>query len=721
MNKHLQSLEALPVAQIGRHPDLILAIGVSAIVAMLIMPLPMPLVDVLLALNLALAAVILVASLMSDKPLAISTFPTLLLITTLFRLALNVSTTRSILTKASGGEVVRAFGEFVLKGDVVVGMVIFLVITLVQFMVIAKGAERVAEVGARFTLDAMPGKQMSIDAAVRSGSITEEEGQLRRDELGRESQFHGAMDGAMKFIKGDAIAGLIICAINLIAGFAIGVLRNGMDGATAAQTYSVLTVGDGLVSQIPALLVTLASGVLTTRVAGAAKVKGGLAGSLQSELFANPKVLFVGAGLALALAVVPGFPTVPFLVIGLSLAGLGATKHAAARKIERETQESQAQTFQKSLDQKVQQAKAQRAHVDHLAPTVVPIAIDLDPVLSERLGFGQQGDDETELLGVYLPQIRDSIFLETGVRIPGVRVRSNVKSLEPGAFVIRINEVPLAKDVVPLEGLIALESPDRLRRLGLDAQATFHPITGGVASIVPAEQAQALKDAGIPVRNLSAVVACAAARLLRRNVKLFVGLQETSESLERLQKVCGTLVKEVVPRIIGVAQLADILKRLVDEDVSIRDLKSILEALAVYGPHETNPVQLTELIRGALAQQIAHSFAGMGGRLGVVLLDDVLEDSIRGAICHSPGGSYLALEPQLRVAAIQAIAKTLSPVVQAGTRPVILTNADVRRYVRKLVEEDLVDVSVLSYQELPSQVVIQALGRVSLGEGMLAA
>lgn len=719
MKTIFRSLEALPIRHLAKHPDVALAVLVGAVVGMMILPLPPAVLDVLLATNIALAALVLVTALMSDRALSLSTFPSLLLMTTLFRLALNVSTTRMILSTGSAGAVVEAFGRFVVRGDVVVGLVIFLVITLVQFLVVGKGAERVAEVGARFTLDAMPGKQMSIDAALRSGALTEEEAQARRDELGRESQFYGAMDGAMKFVKGDAIAGLIITALNLIAGLVIGATRHGLTIGESLEIYSLLTVGDGLVSQIPALLITLAAGVLTTRVEGG-HTKRALGLSLKEELVGRPKVLLVGAGFALVLGLVPGLPLVPFATIAVVLGGIALRLRTRELRVAARSKEDAA--FKASLDEKLAQAKAQRAQADGVAPAVPPIGVDLDPRLSEALGFSPGVPDQaTELLGVLVPQLRDALYLETGIRFPGIRVRSNVPDLAPGTCVIRIKDVPVIEEVVDIDRAMAVETPERLKRFGVEVKPATHPLAGIEVGLVPLSAQAPLEAAGVPTWSPAGVVALILAAQLKRYAPSFVGLQETAEMVERLQKVYPALIRETVPKVVTIPQLTDVLRRLVDEGVSIRDLKTILECLADRGVHEMDGVMLTEAVRAAMSLQLGHSFAGVSGRLSVVLLDPEIEDTVRAGITHVAGGSYVALEPELRRGLLVAVARTLEPVVQAGVRPIVLTHAEIRRYVRKLLEEDLPDVAVLSFSELPAQLTIQPLGRVSLGEDALAA
>jgi type III secretion protein V len=717
MNRILRSLGALPIDRLARHPDMVLAGLVALVVTVLIIPMPTPVLDGLLATNITLSALILAAVLLSERTLSVSSFPTLLLLTTLFRLTLNVSTTRQILSKGDAGDVVQAFGEFVLAGDVIVGLVIFLIITLVQFLVIAKGAERVAEVGARFTLDAMPGKQISIDAALRSGSINEEEAASKRDELGRESQFYGAMDGAMKFIKGDAIAGLIITAINLVAGIAIGVLRFGMSTSQAIDAYCVMSVGDGLVSQIPALLITLSAGVLTTRVSSNEN-RTDIGANLRNELFTSHKVLGLAAGFAALLAMMPGLPVAPFVLLSAILGGGAYARYRALRPKAGSSKLGstigQAEAMKEKIQAKVKQAKAQRAAADKMAPAVPPIGIDLGVDLSRHLGFLDHAAEETELLQETFPQLRDALYLETGIRFPGVRVRSAVPGLAPDACVIRVKDVPVASETISIKQWLAIEAPEKLQRLGVNASRVPHPGGPGVASLVPAESADAVAAMGVRVWSPGMVIAIHVAKILRRHAKLFLGLQETSELVERLEKVYPALVREVVPKIVGLTQLTDILQRLIDEGVSIRDLKSIFEALAVHGPNQTDNVALTELVRCGLSLQLAHAFIGSSDRMPVVLLDEIIEDSVRGAITVAQGGTYLALDPEIRNAILASIAKTLSPVVLAGLRPIILTHSEIRRYVRKLIEENLPEVAVLSFQELPAQLTIQPLGRASL-------
>ena len=713
----LGALAAIPLSGLERAADVWLAAVLAVLVAVLLVPLPSTVIDGLLALSLVGASLVLASVLVADRPLALSTFPSILLVTTLFRLALNVSTTRMILVDGKAGRVVEAFGRFVVDGDLVVGLVVFAVLTLVQFMVIGKGAERVAEVAARFTLDAMPGKQMAIDAAERAGALTDAQAQARRDELGRESQFYGAMDGAMKFIRGDALAGLAITALNLGAGFGIGVLKFSLTPAQAAQTYTMLTIGDGLVSQLPALLITLSAGLLTTRVAARPRERGDLGGTLHRELFGHPRALAMASAFAVMLACLPGLPVWPFLLAG-TLFAVGLVHRAfVVRGGEIESSRSRVEALKARVGDKVRQAKAQRALADQMINIVHPLGIDLDPYLSRACGFEVGVDDaDTELIGALLPEVRDAMFSELGVRFPSVRVRTSVPGMSPSTFAVRINDVPVADGQIEPGRVLVAERSEVLKELGVDARATTHPWGDLPASIVPVARRAVIEDLGYTVWSPSGQVVLHLARIMRAQASLFVGLQETTAMLEKLEQAYPSVVREAVPKVVTVPQLTDILRRLLDERVSIRDLRSVLEALVESAEQAHDPIVRTEIVRAALGRQIAHAHAGLGRQLSALLLDPSLEALIEDAVVHRAGSSYVALEPSLRTAFIDEVLRSVGPALAAGQRPVLLTRAEIRRYVRKLVDVDLPDIAVLSFQELPPQQRVAPLGRVTLPE-----
>ena len=717
MRRNLRSLAALPLLRwIDRRPDVLLALVVACLVAMMLFPLPLLVLDALISVNIAVSLTVLLVALFAKNALEVSSFPSLLLLTTLFRLGLNVSTTRSILAHAKAGEVVKAFGEFVVQGDVIVGLVIFLVVTLVQFMVIAKGAERVAEVAARFTLDAMPGKQMSIDAAVRSGTLTEEEAQIQRDELNRASQMFGNMDGAMKFVKGDAIAGLLITAINLVGGLLIGIGRWDMTSAQALDVYSSLTIGDALVAQIASMLITLAAGILVTRVESKDKDKN-LGFTLKDEIFGTPKVLFISSGLMTVMGLVPGLPMLPFFACGAFAALWGVTRVIFPLMPDGvpSTASGVHRTLEQQLAKKTEEAKQQKAMADSLSPSVVPISVDVDPVLSEAMGFDTEGnEDGTDFISMYVPQLRDALYLETGVRFPGVRVRPFVKALPESSFMVRINDVPTLQERLPPGRLLATVRPEELEKLAIEAQPTCHPVSKAKMSMIRPEDKDAVEASGIAVWDTCGIVALYLASVLRQKASTFVGLQEVAEMIERMEKAFPALVKEVVPKTATLQQLVGVLRRLVEESVCIRDLKSILEALGEYGAREAESVWLTERVRSALAAQLAHSYAGMESRLPVVLLDPVIEDTVANGIQQTQNGPTVSLDMEVCRELITAIAMAIQPVVGSGKRPVILTNSQIRRFVRRLIESDLPQIAVLSFDELPGDLTVQPLGRAEL-------
>jgi type III secretion protein V len=645
-----------------RHADLALAGMVIAIVVMMVVPLPTPLLDLLLTLNIAAAVTLLLVSLYVGDALKIATFPTLLLLTTLFRLALEVSATRLILLRADAGQVIHAFGNFVVAGNLVVGAVIFLILTIVQFIVISKGAERVAEVAARFTLDAMPGKQLSIDAELRGGHIDLPEARRRRALLARESQLFGAMDGAMKFVKGDAIAGIIVLLVNVLGGLIIGVLQRGMDVMTATRTYTLLTIGEGLVAQIPALLISTAAGIIVTRVASEDEGSGSHLGrDIGRQVLAQPKALAIAAGLLALLAVVPGLPAAPFLTLA---AVLGTVAWRLLRTPATAAERNDAA-------EGVDGAGARAAAADALpSPVLTPIAVEVSAELASALG---PPDDGGAFIGQTVPLLRERLFAELGLTLPTVRLLPGTAGLTGGAYVIRLNEVPLGQGEVP-----RADWPSAAARIGDDVLA-----------------------------------------LMRRYGHEFIGLQETQALLDGLERTHPALVREVVPKLISPVLVADVLRRLVQEGISLRNLRDVLGALADWAPHERDPVVLAEHVRAALRRTITFQHARSGGVLSAYTLDGLIEDTIRNAIHKTPTGSYLALEPELSRDIVAAVGRALGTPRANGERDVagavLLTNAEIRRHVRRLVETEHPGLSVLSYQELAPEAQIRPIGRISLG------
>jgi type III secretion protein V len=702
-----------PSSFLNKYSDIVLALVVIAIVSMMIVPLPTFLLDLLLSVNISLSVIILLISLYIPTALKISVFPTLLLITTMYRLALTVSTTRLILSTGDAGEVVSAFGNFVARGNFVVGGIIFVILVIVNFIVIAKGAERVAEVAARFTLDAMPGKQMSIDADMRAGSIDMEEGKRKRRDLERESQLFGSMDGAMKFVKGDAIAGIIITVVNIIGGLAIGVAQKGMPAAEAAKKYSLLTIGDGLVGMIPAILISTAAGIIVTRVGG--EEEGAHLGKdIGSQLIAYPRAIAIAGGMLLGMALVPGLPKVPFFVLGGSIATgaylmLKREKKIASGEIN-ENGDPPAEEGETPAAAEPQPKEAINPDSELFIPVVTPIVLEVSDAL---VPFVDSRQDGGKFLFELVPFMRDGLFVELGVRYPGVRARGN-PGLPPGAYQIQINEVPVVTGQATLGHILVNDTVDRLRLMNIEGFEAVNPATRQPAAWVPEHHKDMLEAAGLTTWDVPGYMILHVAAVLRRHAREFVGVQEVQTMLDQLEKAFPAIVKEVVPKVVNVLKLTDILGRLVEEEISIRDLRGILQALAEQGQMEADSVMLTEHVRSAQKRYVSHKYARGTNTLVVYLLDPQIEDAIRSAIKRTSAGTHLALEPDIAQEIVQAVKNECGHLPPTAQRPVILTAMDIRRYVRKLLEYEFnPPFSVVSYQELSPELNIQPVARIS--------
>ncbi|MDE0881254.1 MAG: type III secretion system export apparatus subunit SctV [Myxococcota bacterium] len=694
------------ITNINRFADLALAGLIVGIVGMLVLPLPTFILDLLLTLSITIALTMLLVAVYMPNALKLSSFPTILLVTTLFRLALNVSSTRLILLDADAGEVIAAFGNFVVAGNFVVGAVIFLILTLIQFLVIAKGSERVAEVAARFTLDAMPGKQMSIDADLRAGAFDMDEARKRRNELSRESQLFGAMDGAMKFVKGDAIAGIIITIVNIIAGIIVGMTQKDMTAGEAVEVYSLLTIGDGLVSQIPALLISMTAGIVVTRVAS--EVEGrNLAEDIAAQLLNNFKAFYIAATFLFVMAIVPGLPTVPFMILAVFMAVIGYSLKSM--------NEPQLQTVgeggeaKDELAEETRKIEAQSGRSDEMLQAVTPIVLEVAPDL---VGFVDDSEQGQVFLGEYIPMMRDGLFYELGVRFPGVRVRAG--QLPENQYEIQVNEVPVARGSIEPGRVLANEVVDRMRLLGVEARIAENPATSNEACWIREEDRALAESAGITCWDVAGYIVLHMSAVLRRNAPDFLGIQEVQEMLDQVEKFYPALVKETIPKSVSLFQLTDITRRLVEEGISIRDLRSILQTLAEWGPVESDNVALTEQVRSSLRRAISHHAARGSDTLVVYLLDNEIEETVRSSIQHSASGSFLALEPEITQEILAALRKELGQRGPTSQRPVLLTAQDIRRFVRKLVELEFPEIGVLSFQELSPDLNVQPLGRIGL-------
>ncbi|MGH9381658.1 MAG: type III secretion system export apparatus subunit SctV [Thermoanaerobaculia bacterium] len=691
-----------------RYGDIALAVLVVAILGIMIVPLPTLLLDFFLASNLTLAITILMVSLYVPHALSLAAFPSILLVTTLFRLALNVATTRLILSKAYAGEVVASFGGFVVQGNFVVGFVIFLIITIIQFVVIAKGAERIAEVSARFTLDALPGKQMSIDADLRSGILDTEGARRARANLGRESQFYGAMDGAMKFVKGDAIAGILISIINIIAGLGIGVVAKGMSWGEAARTYTQLTVGDGLVAQIPALIIALSAGMITTRVASAPGEESSLGREIGLQILRQPKAILIAAGTLLALGLVPGMPHLAFIVLAAITGATGWIMMRTQRK----------KSLEELRAEIMGEAELEGGSDRPRLPMAVPVILEVSSPLTRLVDVERPG---TRFIQELIPQIRDWLFSELGVNFPGVRVHGDVATLADNGYRYLLHEVPVGSGIVEPERLFVSGHLDELAEAGVEGTSAPHPGERGREGMwVERSEVERLKLPESAVIQPDEYLAVHLATLVKERVDRLLGVQDVQNILDLMEtRGYGALVRSVVPSLVTPPRLTDILRRLLQEGISIRDMRTILEALATAAPFENDPVYLTESVRAALRDYIGHHFSGGSDQLSVYLLDPHIEQSVREGVRQSASGATLSLEPEVSRNLMKAFSRSLGEDGQRVAAAVILTQRDVRPFLFSLLRHDFPGMAVLSFQELRPNQSIRPIGRITFGTGEL--
>lgn len=677
-----------------RFADLILVGLVTVMIGLMIVPLPTFLLDIFLTVNITVAVTILMVSIYISGPTQIASFPTLLLITTLYRLSLDISATRLILLKADAGEVIRSFGMFVVSGNFVVGAVIFLIITLVQFIVITKGAERVAEVSARFTLDAMPGKQMSIDADLRAGIIDFQQARARREALARESQFYGAMDGAMKFVKGDAIAGIVITLINIVGGLIIGIGMNGMSAMEAVQTYSILTIGNGLVSQIPALLISISAGMVVTRVASENKDTN-LGKDVAAQFLGQPKAIAVASGLLTLMAIIPGLPKVPFFILA-ALTGSLAYGLFRAEKMNAAAV-AQAKTA----------ASAANVEGPQLSLTV-PLMLQASEALTPYV------DRETEIGKKFFEQlvaIRTSLYYESGVIFPSMQVKANSGG-DSGSYTIWFNEVPIVNGQIRMDAVLVNGAAEEISVYGFNGETTRNPATDKPAAWIPRDQLERARSAGLQVWDTHEILLLHLGRYLKKNAKDFVGIQDVQAMISALKQYYPTLIEETVPKPISLQTLTEILKRLVEEEVSIRDLKTILQTLCEWGRVEHEVLALTERVRAGLKSKICYQISRGRPLLFVYRLDAEFEEMFRNSIRQSASGAYLAMDPSLSRQIMDAARAQLGNLPPGAQRPVIVTDGEIRRFVKKLLDYAVPEITVLSYDQLTPQINLQPLGSI---------
>lgn len=686
--------------------DLVLAVLLVSIIFMMVLPLPTAMVDLLIAINLALTVILLMAAVYLKDVTDLSAFPSILLLTTLFRLALSITTTRLILLDGKAGHIIATFGKFVVGGNLIVGMVVFLILTIVNFLVITKGSERVAEVSARFSLDSMPGKQMSIDSDMRAGVIDLNEAKQRRSKLEQESQLYGAMDGAMKFVKGDAIASMIIIVVNLAGGITIGMFQRNMSAGEALNLYALLTVGDGLVAQIPALFVSITAGFIVTRVSSAESKD--LGNDIAIQLISQPKGLIITAAILLAFAIVPGFPTLIFIGLSLLVGGGGLLKMRHDQRSISKKRSGQMPALGSAITSGEHPTLPRTDDEAQNQPVgfaiTVPIIVDISTTVRDNI--------QPELLDKEVARARRALYFDIGVPFPGIHLRLNT-SLASGEYRILVNEVPVAAGEIRPGELIVRDSEENLRMFNIPflRRPDFLPNTPSLW--VSEQYLSTLEKTNIQSMPLSGILTYHLTHVLMTQAPEFIGVQETMYLLNQMQTNFSDLVKEV-SRLLPVTTTTDILQRLVSEEISIRDMRTVLEALVAWGQREKDPIMLTEHVRSALARYITNKYSRGLNVIPAYIISKPVEDMIRAAIRQTSGASYLALSPADHRALIHSVKKTVGNTQGNGVAPVILTPVDIRRFTRKVIERDFPDLAVLSYQELTPSANIQPLERIKL-------
>lgn len=671
--------------------DIVVAIAVIAIVLLIIVPIPTLLMDLLLTINISLSLIILIISMYVKEPLEFSIFPSLLLIATLFRLSLNISSTRLILSNADAGNVIEAFGNFVIGRNVIVGILIYLIIMVIQFMVITKGAERVAEVSARFTLDAMPGKQMAIDADLNSGLISEVEAKERRKKIQREADFYGAMDGASKFVKGDAIAGIIITIINITAGFVIGVLQKGMEMAEAASIYTNLTVGDGLVTQVPALLISTATGIIVTRAAS----ESNLGSEMTKQLFSQPRALYIASGVLFLLAFT-GLPALPNII----LSGLLSFMAYNLDKIMKEAEKQEESLYQDNEADEMRK------------PENVMSLLQVDPIELE-FGYGilplvdaNQGGDLLDRLVM----IRRQCALDLGIVVPIIRLRDNIQ-LKPNEYVIKIKGTDVASGEIMFDNYLAMD-PGTAEG-DLEGIKTIEPAFGLPAIWISEGQREKAEMMGYTVVDPPSIIATHLTEIIKSHSAELLGRQEVQKLLDNLKETYPALVDEVLPKILSLGEIHKVLANLLKENISIRDLVTIMETLADYGVLTKDTDILTEYVRQSLSRSITKRFIN-GNKARVITLGQELEQTIIDSVQQTDYGTYISMDPNVTQMIAKNLMKEIQKFMSMGEQPIILTSPSVRMYFRRIAEGVSPGIIVLSYNEIDPSIEVQSIGMVNI-------
>jgi len=667
-------------------------IYVVAIIVFLIIPLPSFALDILIAVNMIISMIILFNSVLSKEVLNMSSFPTLLLFTTIFRISLNVSSTRLILSTGNPGQVVQVFGSFVGGNDAIIGVIIFIVLILVQFLVINKGSERVAEVSARFTLDAMPGKQMAIDADLNTGAITDAEAKARREKIQEEATFFGSMDGATKYVKGDAIVGILITLINIIGGVIMGMTKAGLPAIEALQKYAILTIGDGLVSQVPSLMISLATGILVTKVSKEADV-GNL---LMSQLFSMPIVMYLVGGTMLFLGIATPLPLIIFGTFGVIFLILGFTlqKREAEKKV-------------------VTDVSEEEINVEEIRrPENVVSLLQVDSILLE-FGYGiipladvNQGGDLLDRVVL----IRRQIALEYGCIVPTIRLRDNIQ-LNPNQYLIKIKDIPVSDGEILFDHYMAM-NPGHVEE-EITGIPTEEPTYHMPALWITESQRERAESYGYTVVDPPSIIATHLTEVIRSHLDELLTRQDVQNLINNIQENHSTLISELVPKLLGVGEIQKVLQNLLREGISIRDLTTIFEALADYAPTTRDTDVLTEYARQSLKRAISNKYFPRGEMVSVVTLDPKIEQEIMGSVKQTEQGSYLTMDPDRTQSIMRSLKTEISKLEEMGSSPIIVTSPIVRMYFKHLTGDYFKDLIVISYNEIESDVELQSVGMVT--------
>ncbi len=682
--------EMSPAAPQFRYNDILVAVAVILVVVMMIIPLPAGLLSILLIFNISLSLLVLLVALFVQETLEFSVFPTLILVMTIFRLSLNISTTRQILLNAYAGDVVQKFGGLVIGGNPVVGFIIFLILVVIQFVVITKGAERVSEVAARFTLDAMPGKQMSIDADMNAGLIAEQEAKLRRAKIQQEADFYGSMDGASKFVRGDAVAALIILVINVLGGFIIGIAQKNMALSSALQTYTLLTVGDGLVTQIPALLISTAAGIIVTRN----ETGSNFGTELTRQLFGLPKALGIASGILILLALL-GMPPFPVILMSALLGGLAYT-------LDRSSKQSRRQETESARSRELDEMKKPE-HVLALVQ-VDTLEIELGYSLIPLVDANRGGDLLDRVL-----MVRKQCALDLGFIIPPVRLRDNMQ-LENNSYSIKIRGSAVGKGNIMMEHCLAIGPDVKSQFKGIE---TTEPTFGLPALWISDSIKDEVEVAGFTVVEPSAVIATHLTEIVKKHAYEIISRQDVQSLLDFVKKTNGAIVSELVPELLSLGEVQKVLSNLLRERVPIRDLISILEALANSARHTKDTALLTEYVRQALGRQITGSLLDVDQKLYVLTFEPGLEQSLKEGLPQNEQG-HLALDPQRAQQIMEHLRLAVEEAVRSGRQPVLLCAPGLRFYFKRLSEKVLPALTAISYNELQPDTRVESLGMVRI-------